>query len=148
MLLFNDFNTVCSLVLITSCTLNPIFLLRLHDSSILQSIITFNTKSIGKNLLFGCFFGLSTNLYLCFLYTGSYLLVMTGKFLRPNFSSICFSFNHNLPIPSTITSMPLFSYVFFANIHHFMHAQKIIIIIFVCVNCPGIFGCFSLNVLF
>ena len=24
---------------------------------------------------------------------------------------ICFSFNHNVPIPSTITSMPLFSYV-------------------------------------
>ena len=36
-------------------------------------------------ILFGCFFGLSTNSYLCFLYTESYLFMMTGKFLWPNF---------------------------------------------------------------
>ena len=78
---FINFNTVCSLALITSCNLNSRFLLRLHHPSILQSIITFNAKSLRKNLLFGCFFGLSTNSYLCFLYTGSQLSVMTSKFL-------------------------------------------------------------------
>ena len=44
-----------SLLLITSCNLSPKFLLILHDSSVLQSIITFNAKSLRKNLLFGCF---------------------------------------------------------------------------------------------
>ena len=86
-----NFNTVCSLVLIASCKLHPKFLLRLHGSSVLQSIIIFNAKSIRKNFLFGCFIGLSTNSYLCF--------------------SICFSFSHNVLTPSTITSMPLLSSV-------------------------------------
>ena len=97
-----DFNTVCSLVLITSCNLYPRFLLSLHDSSVLRSIIAFSAKSLHKSLLLGRFFSLSTNSYMCFLYTGSW----------PNFSSICFSYNYNLPIPSTITSMSLFSYVY------------------------------------
>ena len=106
-----NFNTVCSLVLMTSCKLHPKFLLRLHDSSVLQSIIIFNAKSIRRNFLFGCFIGLSTNSYLCFSYILLYLFVIAGKFLWPNCSSVCFSFSHNVLTPSTITSMSLLSSV-------------------------------------
>ena len=142
-----DFNTVCYLVLITSCDLNPRFLFRLHDSSVLQSITTFNAKSLCKNLLFGCFFSLSSNSYLCFLYTWSCLIVMTGKFLWPNFSSMCYSFNHNIPIPSTITSMSLFSDVSLpisTILYLRTHKNKI----FWWCKCLIIFDCFSLNFLF
>ena len=65
---FIDFDTDCSLVLITSCKLNPKFILRLHDLFVLQPIITFNAKSLRKNLLFGCLFGWSTNSYPCFFF--------------------------------------------------------------------------------
>ena len=37
---FTDFNTVCSLQVITSWSLNPELLLNLHDSGVLQCIIT------------------------------------------------------------------------------------------------------------
>ena len=77
---FTDFHTVRSLVLIP-CNLKPRFLLGLHNSPVLQSIITFNVKSLRKNLLLCCFFELSTSSYLFFLYTESYLFVMSGKFL-------------------------------------------------------------------
>ena len=107
---FIEFITVCSLVLITSCIPNPRFLLRLHDSSVLQSMINFNAKSLRKNLLFGCFFGLSANSCLCFLNTESYLFLMTGKFSWPNFSSTCFSFNYNIPI--SFFELTLFSLIF------------------------------------
>ena len=50
-----EFLTVCSLVLTTSCNLSPRFLLRLYDTSVLQSIITFNAKSLRKNLLLVAF---------------------------------------------------------------------------------------------
>ena len=63
-----NFFIVCSLVLITSCNLNPKFFLRLHDLSVLQSVIIVNDKSLCKNLLFDCFIGLSTTSYLRFLY--------------------------------------------------------------------------------
>ena len=85
--------TVCSLVLITSCILNPNVLKKLHDSSILQSIITFNAKSTLINLLCGCFFDLfNSDLFfyivffysVFFLYSLSYLFVCAGKFLSPN----------------------------------------------------------------
>ena len=93
--------------------------MRLHVSSVLQSIITFNDKSLRKNFLFGYFFGLFTNSYLCFLYTGSYLFVMTGNFLWPHFFSIWFSFNHNVPIPSTIASMSLLMMMMMTMINSF-----------------------------
>ena len=108
---FIEFITVCSLVLITSCNVNPRFLLRLHDSSVLQSIIIFNAKSLPINLLYDCFISSSTNSYLCFLYILLYLFVTSGNFLCLNCSSICLSFTHNALTLSTITSMSLFSSV-------------------------------------
>ena len=63
---FIEFIIVCSLVLITSYILNPRFFLRLHDLSAPQSIIIFIAKSICKNVLFGCFTGLSINSCLLF----------------------------------------------------------------------------------
>ena len=54
-------NTVCCLELITSSGLSPDFLLNLQESTVPQSIITFNAKSLCKKILFGCFFGLSAN---------------------------------------------------------------------------------------
>ena len=113
MYFFIEFIAVCSLVLITSCSLNLKFFLKLHDLSVLQSIIIFNAKLICKNLLFDCFIDLFTNSYLRFLYILSYLFEMAGKFLWLNFSSILFSFSHNALALSTITSLSLFSSVFF-----------------------------------
>ena len=52
---------------------NPGFLLRLHDSSVLQSIIIFNAKSLRINLLFDCFVESSMNSYQRFLYFSLYL---------------------------------------------------------------------------
>ena len=77
---FIEFITVYSLVLITSCNLNPRFLLRLHDLSVLQSIIIFNAKSLRINFLYDCFFGSSINSYLRFLYFSSNLFVTASKF--------------------------------------------------------------------
>ena len=93
----------------TLYNLNPNFFLRLHDLSVLQSMIIFNAKSICKNLLSDCFIGLFTNSYLHFLYILLYLFEMAGKFLWPNVSSIFFSFSHNALTLSTIISIPLFS---------------------------------------
>ena len=61
---FIDFNTACLLVLITSCRLNPILFFKLHNSSVLRSIITFNAQSLRQNLLLGSSFGWSINPYL------------------------------------------------------------------------------------
>ena len=80
-----------------------------------------------------------------FLYILSYLFVTTGKFLCPNFSSIFFSFIHNVLTLSTITSMPSFSSVVLAIlivlyvqkkktnfyylhkvVNHFIYTKKII----------------------
>ena len=122
-----EFITVCSLVLMTSCNLNPRFLWRLHDSFVLQSIITYNAKLLRKNLLLGCFICLSTNSYLCFLYAGSYLFVMAGTFLWPKLV-ICFI-------------------CFYANINHFIHTNKKTKI-FDCAKCSVIFGYFLLNLVF
>ena len=77
---FIEFIIVCSLVLITSYNLNPIFLKKLHDLSVLQSTIVFNAKLICKNFLFDYFIGLFTNSYLLFLYILLYLFEITGKF--------------------------------------------------------------------
>ena len=93
---FIEFNTACSLVLVTSCNLNPRFLLRLHDLSVLQSFIIFNAKSLRINLLFDCFIGPYINSYLCFLYSSSYLFVTAGQFLCPNCCSTCLSFSRNV----------------------------------------------------
>ena len=81
----------------------------MQDLSVQQPIIIFNAKSIRKNLLFGCVIGSSINSYLCCSYILSYFFVIAGKCLWPNFSSIFFSFSHNVSTLSTITSMLLFS---------------------------------------
>ena len=105
---FIEFITVCSLVLITSCNVNPRFLLRLHDSSVLQFIIIFNAKSLRINVLCDCFIDSSTNSHLCFLCILLYLLVIDNIFLRPNCSSIFFSFSHNLLRLFVITYVIIF----------------------------------------
>ena len=87
---FIEFITVCSLVLITSCNVNPSFLLKLHDFFVLQFIIIFNAKSLRINLLYGCFIGSSINSYLHFLYSSLHFLVAACKCLCPNCCSTCF----------------------------------------------------------
>ena len=111
-LVFNTFESTFScLVLITSCSLNPRFLLNLLDSSVLQSIIISIAKSSSKKLLLGWFFSSSINSYLWFLWSEWYFLVRTGKPAKwSNPSSICFSLNYSIPL-STITATPLFSHV-------------------------------------
>ena len=100
--------------------------MRLHDLSVLQSIIIFNAKSLSKNLLFDCFIGLSTNSYLRFLYILLRQFVTADKFLWPNFSSIFFSFSHNVLTLPTITSVPLFSSVFLViSISLYIQKKKI-----------------------
>ena len=61
---------------------------------------------------------------LCILFILSYLFVTTGKFLWPNFSSIFFSFSHNVLTLSTISSMSLFSSVSFVIFKTVLYMQK------------------------
>ena len=122
---FIEFINVCSLVLITSWNLNPRFLLRLHDSSVLQSIIIFNAKSLRINLLFGCFIGSSVNSYLCFLHSSSHLFVTACTLLRPNYCSTCLSFSHNVLRLSVTDYFYAIAFThFFGNINHFIYTQE------------------------
>ena len=89
--------------------------MRLHDLSVYL---------LCKNLLSDCFIRLFTNSYLRFLYILSYLFVMTGKFLWPNFSSIFFSFSHNALTLSTITSFSLFFHVYFVIFKTILYIHK------------------------
>ena len=61
--------------------------------------------------------------YLCFLLSEWYFLVKTSKFVWINPSSLFFSFNHNMPLLSTITSRP-FCISFFGNEIHFYVLKK------------------------
>ena len=49
---------------------------------------------------------------------------MAAKFLWPNFSSVFFSFSHNALKLSTITSMPLFSHVFFVIFQTILYTKE------------------------
>ena len=52
----------------------------------------------------GSFFGSSASSFQCFLWFARYCTVVGRNFLRPNPSSICISFNHNIPSLSAIVS--------------------------------------------
>ena len=97
--------------LITSCHLNPILfwdcMIHLFYKPLLLLMLNHYAKIFSMVAFWFIYEFISV-----FFYTGSYFFVITGKFLWPNFSSTCFSFNHSVAIPSTITSMSLFSYGF------------------------------------
>ena len=57
------------------------------------------------------FFGLVTSSYLCFLWSEWYFVVFSCKSLWSYPSSIFFSFNHIIPLLSTIISIPFLLYV-------------------------------------
>ena len=69
-------------------------------------------------ILLHFFFCFSTSSCLCFPWSEWYFILISGKILWSNPSSICFSFNHNIPSLSTITSIPYLSNVFSAYINH------------------------------
>ena len=58
---------------------NPSLLIKLHDQSVLQSIITLIAIYSCKNILVGGFSRLSTNSYLISLCSGGYFRVMLVK---------------------------------------------------------------------
>ena len=70
---------------------------------------------------------------LCILFILSYLFVTIGKILWPNFSSIFFSFSHNVLTLSNISSMSLFSSVSFVIFKTvlYMQKKKLIFIIYI-----------------
>ena len=106
--IFIGFITVYSFVLITSCNANPKFLLRLHDSSVLQSIFIFNANLLRINLLFDWLIESSINSHLWLLYSSLYLFVAAAKFVCPNCFWTYLSFSYNVLRLSVITSMPFF----------------------------------------
>ena len=124
---FIDFMTDCSLLLNTSYTLNPIFLLNSSTLSALRIFTNFSAKSLSINLLNSWYFRSSTNSNLRFLYSGSYLfLTKIFKFECPIPVSIYYSFWQKyllLAWTSWITSIPLF-----------FHAILLMIVIFVCIE--------------
>ena len=90
MYFFINANIVCSLVLNTSCRVNPIFLLNLHDSVVSQSIITVTASWSCKKFLQDWKPLQFINSCLCFLYFKEHFLVVARKHECLNFSSICF----------------------------------------------------------
>ena len=89
------------------------------------------------------FFGSSASWYLCFLWSESYFILISRKFLWSNPSSIYFSFNHSIRLLSIFVCMPFLSYVF------------VLIKIILCIPqkfqnffISSSFSSFSLNVLF
>ena len=101
----------CSLVELTSYCLNPNLVLNLCPAIVLQSMIVL-TANLSIKILLSYFFGSSTNSYICFLWSQKYFLVVISKFLWSNPSYICLSFNHNIPLPSSIAYTLFLPYVF------------------------------------
>ena len=108
----------CLSAKMTSYCLNPNLALNLWAGAALQSIITLSAKVSTIKIVLTCFFGSSNSSYLCFLWFEFYFVETSRKFLWFNPSSICFSFNHNIPSLSTILSTVSFTR-FSAYISHF-----------------------------
>ena len=104
-------SSYCSLVELTSYCLNPNLVLNLCAAIVLQSMIVL-IANLSIKILLSYFFGSSTNLYICFLWSQKYFLVVISKFLWSNPSYICLSFNHNIPLPSSIAYTLFLPYVF------------------------------------
>ena len=100
------------LLQMNSLFLLPLIVLNLWAFVVLQSLITLIANFLSIKILLTCFFGSFTSSCLCFLLFELYFVVMSRKFLWSNPSSICFSFNHNIPSLSIIVSIPFLSYFF------------------------------------
>ena len=97
-----------TLVKMTSYCLNPNLVLNSCVAVVLPSISTLVANSLSIKILLGCFYGLPTSEYLCFLWSERYFTVVACNFLRSIPSSICL-------FPSTA----IFHYYLLLLLHQF-----------------------------
>ena len=112
------------------------FCFNLCATIVLQSIITLSANFSFTKILLECFFDSSTSLYLCFLWSEWYFVMISHKSFLINPSFICFSVNH-------IISLPFISMLFL--LHLFLLMSTIFILfcrsfkIFFFFFCPVVF---------